>query len=192
MPTYRICTLVGVCIGSLACSPYTPKPRGYFRIEPPAPVYVTLSPGHLPCTFHVSTLTTVEPLPPNAPAGWINLSYPTLEAKIYCSYLPVTPSTLGRVMNESRALVSRQAKDVRKIREQAYEHPAEGVYALLYESDDASASPIQFVLTDSVANVFRGALLYNRVSNADSLAPVTHYLKADVMELIRSFHWKKS
>ena len=42
-----------VCGGLLAlcvsCTEYTPKPRGYFRIEPPAPSYQALPVGDLPC-----------------------------------------------------------------------------------------------------------------------------------------------
>ena len=57
--------------------------------------------------------------------------------------------------------------------------------------DGESASPLQFMLTDSVSRFFRGALYYDCVPNADSLAPVTRYLKQDVVELIQSFNWKK-
>jgi hypothetical protein len=46
------------------------------------------------------------------------------------------------------------------------------------------------MLTDSVSRFFRGALLYDCAPNADSLAPVTRYLQADIMELIQSFRWK--
>ena len=38
---------------------------------------------------------------------------------------------------------------------------------------------------------FRGALYYDCIPNADSLAPVTRYLKQDIVELIQSFEWKK-
>jgi gliding motility-associated lipoprotein GldD len=181
--------VVGIC-SAISCSQYTPKPRGYFRIEPPAPVYAAFAPDSLPYIFNVSSLATVEIPPAGSPGGGINLSYPALEAKIYCSYLPVSPSTLGLIMDESYALISRQAKNARSITEQVYENPEGRVYASLYELDGSSASPVQFTLTDSVGNFFRGILMYDRIPNADSLAPVTQYLKADIMELIQSFSWK--
>ena len=81
-----------VCGGLLAlcvsCTEYTPKPRGYFRIEPPAPSYHALPVGDLPYTFRLSRWAEVELPPVGNPAGWINLSYPQLNVKLYCSYCP--------------------------------------------------------------------------------------------------------
>lgn len=180
-----------VLLVCFSCTEYTPKPRGYFRIEPEAPRYVALPLDHLPYTFKVSQLVTLCLPPADSPAGWINLSYPSLGVKIYCSYLPVTASTLSAADAECRVLVSRGAKGVSTIREEAYSNPEEQVYGSLFFVDGASASPVQFMLTDSVANFFRGALYYDCVPNADSLAPVTHYLREDIIELIQSFNWKK-
>jgi gliding motility-associated lipoprotein GldD len=150
-----------------------------------------LPPDSLPFFFHVSSLANVELPPAGSPAGWLTLSYPALNVAIYCSYLPLEPSTREEVFRESHSLVLRQARNVQSVNVQFYSNSQEKVYALLYESDGAAASPVQFTLTDSVRNFFRGALLYNTPSNADSLAPVTRYLKADIMELIQTFRWKK-
>ena len=177
-------------IGS-SCADYTPKPRGYFRIEPPAARYQVLSLDSLPYSFNVSQLATVELPEAGSPEGWINLSYPSLGVKIYCSYLPVTRATLPVAENESRSLVARQIKQAEAVKEQAYSNPEERVYGSLFLLDGEAASPVQFMLTDSVSNFFRGALYYDCVPNADSLAPVTDYLRKDIIELIQSFTWKK-
>lgn len=180
--------LLALCV---SCTEYTPKPRGYFRIEPPAPSYQALPVGDLPYTFRLSRWAEVELPPAGNPAGWINLSYPQLNVKLYCSYFPVTPATLGRAEEECRALVVRQAKYPERIKVQAYSHPEASVYGSLFMLDGESASPLQFMLTDSVSRFFRGALYYDCIPNADSLAPVTRYLKQDIVELIQSFKWKK-
>ena len=180
--------LLALCV---ACTEYTPKPRGYFRIEPETPHYQLFSPDNLPCSFNVSQLVTVELPDKEQPVGWVNLFYPTLNVKIYCSYLPVTPATLKKAEDECRMFVSRQTKQVEAVREQAYSNPDERVYGSLFFLDDESASPIQFLLTDSAAHFFRGALYYDCIPNADSLAPVTQYLKQDIIELIQSFSWKE-
>lgn len=180
--------LTGLCF---SCLEYTPKPRGYFRIEPPVSSYRQLPLDDLPYTFQISSLAEVELPPVGDPAGWINISYPSLSAKIYCSYLPVQPATLGVAMNESRELVVRQAQNAHSIAEQAYSNPEKQVYGYLYQLDGASVSPIQFTLTDSVSRFFRGSLLYDHRPNSDSIAPVTHYLKDDIMELIQSFNWRE-
>lgn len=180
-------TLLLLCI---SCVEYTPKPRGYFRIEPGAHTFTDLPLDDLPYTFRVSRLATVELPPHGSPEGWINLSYPALGVKIYCSYLPVTSSTLERAEEESRSLVLRQAKNAAAIKEQAYSNPDNRVYGSLYLLDGESASPVQFMLTDSTSHFFRGALYYDCRPNADSLAPVTDYLRTDIIELIQSFSWK--
>jgi gliding motility-associated lipoprotein GldD len=118
------------------------------------------------------------------------LSYPAFGAKIYCSFLAIQPSTLGVAMEESHRLVARQSQNAHSITEQTYNNPEKQVYAYVYQLDGASVSPIQFTLTDSMSNFFRGSLLYDRRPNGDSIAPVTHYLKNDIIELIQSFNWK--
>jgi gliding motility-associated lipoprotein GldD len=188
----RLAILIGILLlrVCLSCSEYTPKPRGYLRIEPPAPSYRTLSLDELPYTFTISSLSEVELPPAGDPAGWINVSYPALGAKVYCSYLTIQPSTLGIAMEESRRLVARQSQNAHSITEQAYNNPEKRVYAYLYQLDGVSVSPIQFTLTDSTARFFRGSLLYDWRPNGDSIAPVTQYLKNDIIELIQSFNWK--
>lgn len=180
--------LLSVC---MSCTEYTPKPRGYFRIEPPLSSYRALPIEDLPYTFFLSKWAEVELPPVGDPAGWINLSYPALNVKLYCSYLPITPATLGRAEEESRSLVLRQAKYPDRIKVQEYSNPNAAVYGTLFLLDGESASPVQFMLTDSVSRFFRGALYYDCLPNADSLAPVTDYLKQDIIELIQSFSWKK-
>ena len=141
--------------------------------------------------FRLSRWAEVELPPVGNPAGWINLSYPQLNVKLYCSYFPITPATLGRAEEECRALVVRQSKYPERIKMQAYSNPEASVYGSLFMLDGESASPLQFMLTDSVSHFFRGALYYDCIPNADSLAPVTRYLKQNIVELIQSFEWKK-
>ncbi|MDR1623513.1 MAG: gliding motility protein GldD [Tannerellaceae bacterium] len=186
----RLAILICALLLSLSCSEYTPKPRGYLRIEPPVPSYRALPLDELPYTFNISSLPEIELPPAGDPAGWINLSYPVLDAKIYCSYLSIQPSTLSVVMEESRKLVARQSPNAHSITEQAYNNPEKRVYAYVYQLDGASVSPIQFTLTDSMSNFFRGSLFYGQRPNGDSIGPVTHYLKNDIIELIQSFNWK--
>ncbi|MDR0430303.1 MAG: gliding motility protein GldD [Tannerellaceae bacterium] len=187
--------LTGICFLSLclyvSCAEYTPKPRGYFRIEPPTQSYQSLPLDDLPYMFSVSSGVVVELPPIGDPAGWINLSYPSLGAKIYCSYLKITPATIETVLEESRLLVARQSQNAHSITEQSYSNPDEKVYACLYQLDDTSVSPIQFTLTDSLSNFFRGSLLYDYRPNADSITPVTEYIRQDIIEIVQSFSWKK-
>ena len=173
------------CVGSGS----TPKPRGFYRIELPQAQYMDFSLVDLPCAFNVSHLVTVELPPMETSDNWINLTYPTLNATIYCSYHPIVPDSLSIMEEEFRELVARNARNANAITEQMYVNPDNQVYGVLFLTDGETASPVRFMLTDSISKVFLGALYYECKLNVDSLAPVTQYLNENVIELIQSFHW---
>lgn len=179
--------LLGLCV---ACVDYAPKPRGYMRIEPGVPHYAPLPLDDLPYQFDISRLTAVELPPVGSPEGWINIAYPSLNARIYCSYLPITQNKFAEVERETLSLLSRQSK-AEGVLEKTYENADEKVYGSLFVLEGEAVSPIQFMLTDSVSRFFRGALYYEMRPNADSLAPVTRYLQEDIIELIQTFRWKE-
>lgn len=183
------CGLAGLL---LSCTEYTPKPRGYVRIEPAPAQYVLLSAASLPYSFHLSRLASVELPPPGDSVGWIHLDYPAFGAKIYGTYLSVTPATWPVAEEESRSLVARQARQAASITEKVYENPEHHVYGSLFLIEGETASPIQFMLTDSISCFFRGALYYDCRPNPDSLAPVTRYLYEDILQIIQTFNWKKA
>ncbi|MGM9760084.1 MAG: gliding motility protein GldD [Parabacteroides sp.] len=183
--------VIGLCsLWGIACTPdYTPKPRGYMRIEPPQASYVQLAADSLPFSFDRSQETILSFLPSPVHEEWFNLDYPALQATLYCSCFPVTPRTLSRAVAESRHLVEQQLKANVRIREKIYIDPDQRVFASLFLLDGETSSPIQFLLTDSTSRFFRGALYYDCAPAADSLAPVTDYLLQDILALIQSFRW---
>jgi gliding motility-associated lipoprotein GldD len=184
--------LVLLFAGAVSCTNIvsTPKPRGFYRIELPIPQYMDFSLNDLPFSFNVSQLVTVELPPVETSANWINLAYPALNVKIYCSYQTITPFDLSLLEDECRDLVTRNAKNANAITEHTYENPDFKVFGMLFRIDGETASPFQFMLTDSATHFFRGALYYECQFNIDSVAPVTQYLNENVIELIQSFHWK--
>lgn len=186
-PFYPLLILLLSC---LSCAEYSPKPRGYVRIEPPSAQYTDLTVNDLPYSFRVSLHSTVELPPENDTLNWINISYPTLGAKVYCNFLSIDTASLAEAEAESRLLVSRQSQRADVITEKEYTDPEQQVYATLFLLDGESVAPVQFMLTDRYSRFFRGALYYDRKPNADSLAPVTDYLQKDIIELIQSFNWK--
>ena len=174
-------TGIGTCLLVSACTEsYTPKPRGYFRIEPEQAIYRPLPSSALPYTFEVSAKVKADTLPGrNITNGWLTLHYPEMNATLYCSYLQAG----GKVLDDALS-------DIEDIQEKSYQHPQNQVYGSLYLLKGDCASPIQFVLTDSVSRFFRGALYYNFTPKADSIAPVTDYLRKDIIHLIETFHWR--
>ncbi|MDR1408601.1 MAG: gliding motility protein GldD, partial [Tannerella sp.] len=113
-----------------------------------------------------------------------------LQARIYCSYRVITPHTLPLVEKECRELLGRTVRNASAITEQSYENPDMHIYGTLFQVEGETASPIQFMLTDSARHFFRGALYYRCRVDVDSLAPVNMYLRDDIVELVQSFRWK--
>ena len=99
---------LGICC--ISCVEYTPKPRGYVRIEPSKAQYKPLDLSYLPFNFDVSQTAVIEVPDQKKGVTGLNISYPELEAKLYCSYLPITPASLVTVETESRSFVARLIK----------------------------------------------------------------------------------
>ena len=89
---------LGICC--ISCVEYTPKPRGYVRIEPSKAQYKPLDLSYLPFNFDVSQTAVIEVPDQKKGVTGLNISYPELEAKLYCSYLPITPASLVTVETE--------------------------------------------------------------------------------------------
>ena len=189
----RMCNAIWILIGLgsllVSCVDYSPKPRGYLRIDLQEPVYVSYSDTRFPFSFHVSDQVSVSLSTENT-LSWLDLFYPALNARVYCGYSSIRKGNLTGLVDESRLLVGRSARDVRDVLERDYEDPERAVYGSLFLLGDQSASPVQFYLTDSIQHFFRGALYFDHVVPSDSLKPVVDYLTHDVIELMESFNWK--
>jgi gliding motility-associated lipoprotein GldD len=161
-----------------ACSPPTPKPFGYLRIDPPEAGYILVTEPNLPFTFHISEAAELYHL---------NIIYPDYGATFFCDFLNDV-GRLRQVEADCRHLVTLHT--VERFSEHTFSDPEVSVHATLFLLDGNSPTPIRFYLTDSVSRIFHGALLYDTPPNADSLAPVTAFLTKDIIELIQSFRWR--
>ena len=177
---------------------YTPRPYGYYRITTPDTAYVDfsttcLSPltGELegaPYTFALSRNAVVQPRTDVSEPYWINIYYPALDATIYCSYKPVQ-NNLRELTNDALEFVYRNASFATAIPEQEYAHPEASVYGVLFDLEGNTASSCQFFVTDSTHHFFRASVYCNCPPNADSLAPVYNYLRADIIKMVETFEW---
>lgn len=173
-----------------SCSHPVPKPFGYYRIELPEHQY-RLFEQFLPFSFDISSDAVIEILPDSTSGEWFNISYPNLNAKLYCSFLPINPSQLNEVSEDSRKFVYRHVIKADAINERQFSNSDNHVYGTLYLLEGNVASPLQFVLTDSVAHFLRASLLFNNIPNQDSITPVLDYIKEDVEQLMESFRWRE-
>ena len=179
-----------ILLGS--CSHSVPKSHGYHRIELPEHQYEQLKFKQYPYfNFDISTNAAIEILPDTTVGEWFNISYPNFNAKLHCTFLPITPSQLNEVSEDSRKFVYRHVTRANAINERLFSNPDYRVYGVLYHLEGNVASPLQFVLTDSISNFFRASLLFNNTPNQDSIAPVLNYIKEDMEQFMESFRWGK-
>ena len=181
--------IIITCLLYAACTHYSPKPTGYFRIDLPEPTYHWLEfPGF---GFYISEQAQMIKIPSPGDGEFFNLAYPHWNAQIYCSYLPIKNDNFTQLSEESRKFVYLHTIKADAIREQPFENSEYKVYGTLYTIRGNVASPTQFVLTDSVRSFFRGALYFDNIPNQDSIAPVLDYINNDIQVLMESFRWKR-
>jgi gliding motility-associated lipoprotein GldD len=171
---------------------YSPKPRGYYRIDLPEHEYRTFD-STFPYTFEYPVYAVIRGDSSRlAEPYWINILYPRFHAELHLSY-KVINRNLSQYLEDSRTLVNKHIQKANAISQQEFLNPRQRVFGLTYSirGSDA-ASPFQFYLTDSTRNFVRGALYFNLVPNNDSLAPVIDFLKEDIGHMIGTFRWKKS
>ena len=166
---------------------YTPRPYGYYRITTPDTAYVDFN-SSFPYTFALSRNAVVQPRTDVSEPYWINIYYPALDATIYCSYKPVQ-NNLRELTNDALEFVYRNASFATAIPEQEYAHPEASVYGVLFDLEGNTASSCQFFVTDSTRHFFRASVYCNCPPNADSLAPVYNYLRADIIKMVETFEW---
>jgi len=177
----------------IACQEnYTPKSRGYCRIDLPDHLYQPFD-TNFPYTFEYSksAMVVTESERFRAPY-WMNINYPDFNGTVYISYLPVN-NNLTQLMEDSRTFVMKLIPKVNAIDERVVLSRQNNVYGIIYEIAGVdAASTYQFFLTDSVNNFVRGSLYFNNVPNNDSLQPVISFIREDMEHLIRTFQWKEN
>lgn len=170
---------------------YTPKPRGYFRIDLPDNQYQPFQ-SNCPFSFEYSKFSKANVYQGNQVENcWYNINYPKFNATIHLSYSPLkNKADLEMQLSNSRTLVYKHTVKADGIEEIPISYESKRVYGLLYNLSGNSASQAQFYLTDSSKHFLRCALYFNSSPNADSLAPVLNYINNDIDKFIQSFHWK--
>ncbi len=169
---------------------YTPKPKGYYRIELPSHSYVLFD-TTFPYQFEYARIAVVLPdKNEHSEPYWANIIYPSLNAVIYISY-KTGNQNIEDLINDSKTFVSGQIKKAEDIIEYHIHDTINKVYGTSYDIIGSDvACPYQFWLTDKEAHFFRAALYFNHTPNNDSLQPVINYIKKDILHLINTFEWK--
>jgi len=172
-------------------SSYTPKPKGYPRLDLPAFAYQPLQEIH-PYQFEYSKSAVILPDTfARAEPHWIFISYPTLNASIQITYkaLGTTSTQLSKLIGDAYKLVAAHQVKASGVKEQVLKSKT-GKTVVLFEIDGDVASPAQFFSTDTTQHYLRGALYLGTADQQDSLRPVVDYLRQDMMHLLNTLKWR--
>jgi gliding motility-associated lipoprotein GldD len=179
-----LCVIISSC-----AEDYSPKPRGYFRIDFPEKSYQSFE-KDCPFTFEYPLYATIVPYKKSDTVTcWNNIAYNQFYAQLHMSYFELT-NNLDQHIEDSRTLTYMHTVKADAINPQLFNHPDKQVYGIYYKLKGDAASQIQFHLTDSVNHFIRGGLYFNCTPNNDSLAPVLDFIAEDIMHMMETFEWK--
>ena len=193
---FRVLTAIMIVSTFVSCGGsdnYTPKPKGYMRVDLPAKNYELYDTAALPFAFERPTLAEVELKKNERRLKWVDIKYPELNGVIFLSYIPIksTEDLTGQV-DTSYQLLSKHFGFASGVDERQYVDIPNKVYATTYRLQGQNvASTYQFWATDSIRHFLRGSLYIDCVPNNDSLAPVLEYLQADLDHLLETLKWKE-
>lgn len=186
---------LALLLSGAGCTPdYTPRPRGWNRIDLPRPAYQSLRSAH-PYTFEISRyareLRDSSGFAVNKP-HWININYPRFQATIQLTYedLRGRPGALQSLIADARKLTSKHEVKASGIREQVLQTET-GLTADVFDLSGEVPSQFQFYVTDSTHHFLRGALYFRTAVANDSLRPVIDFIRVDAVHLLNTLRFKK-
>ncbi len=179
----------------LSCnSDYTPKPRGYFKINFPKKQYRSFNQPGYPYAFEYPVYaevvrdssffgdTTENP-------WWINVDFPQFNGRVYISYKEIGKNKFEKLINDSYKLTNKNTVKAYSIDDSLITNP-NNVHGIFFKVGGEVATANQFLLTDTAKHFLRGALYFDATPNEDSLGIVNRFLIEDVRHLINTFRWK--
>jgi gliding motility-associated lipoprotein GldD len=194
MKYYPYTILLGLSLLLSCNSTFTPKRRGYFRIDFPPHQYQTFDRPGFPYSFDYPVYATVirdssffDSVPENP--YWINIDFPRFAARIYISYKQIGPNSFDKLRDDAFKMTYKHTAKASSIDQTVIQTP-NGIGGIFFHVGGNAATAQQFYLTDTSRHFLRGALYFDTTPNEDSLSTVNHFLQQDLTHLINSFRWK--
>jgi len=191
-----IVMVYGLWIMVSSCnSTYTPKPKGYYKIDFPEKKYQVFDQAGYPYSFEypvyakvVKDSTFFGDATENP--WWINIDFPRFAGRIYVSYKEIGRYNLDTLIKQTFDLTGKHTSKAFSIEDTLIATPNH-IHGVFFTVGGDVATANQFFLTDSTKHFLRGALYFDATPNADSLGIVNRFLLEDMKHLINTFRWKK-
>ena len=184
--------LFGLFLLLYSCSgdSYSPKPKGYYKIDFPKKAYQTFDKG---CAYSFAYPVYAEMVPEGNRAAepcWYNLYFKQFNGRLHMTYYDVrSKGEYEGLVEDARTFAFKHTVKANAIDQKLISYPDKKVYGIYYAIEGNTASSVQFFLTDSVKHYFRGALYFNERPQYDSIQPVVNFIKKDIDQLISTFKW---
>ena len=173
-----------------------PKPRAYPKVVYPVKAYAPFDKRYCNFTFDLPTYAVIEhdtTFFDERPKSdcWFNILIPQLNAKIYCSYYPITSrKDFDELVKDAFDMTNKHNIKASYIDEAPVHRQADRVHGVIFNVEGPAASSYQFFLTDSTRNFLRGALYFNTQARPDSLAPVVDFVRKDLNRMVGTLKWE--
>ncbi len=185
MKSLKTIIILSVILSGCVSDPIA-RPDGFMRIGMPEKTY---SPFQVEgCPFSSSLNSSAKILYKDSANCWIDIVYPTLLSTIQLTYKPVE-NNLQELFLDAQKLAYKHTVKATGMREQVFAYDSSRVYGMYYEMSGASATTTQFYATDSTQHFIRGVLYHYSTPNPDSLAPVTSFMRQEMLEFISNLSW---
>lgn len=192
---------------------FTPRERGYFRIDLPGHAYRPFEEPGFPYTFEYPVYAGIQrdssylDENPDNPY-WINVDFPQFNGRIYLSYKSIGGVSVYKVNRGGRGYTDSVVRNTFEgLRDEAYRmtfkhtlkasgisdsvfQTSGGVSGVFFRVEGDAATARQFYATDSNRHFLRGALYFDTTPNADSLSVVNDHLERDLLHLIETLRWR--
>jgi gliding motility-associated lipoprotein GldD len=193
-------------------STYTPKPRGYYKIEFPERAYRPFDTVGYPYSFEYPVYATITKdsslFEDNYDNNfWINVDFPQFNGRVYLSYKTIggysvykvktengykdstVKNTFDGLRDEAFRMTFKHSLKASGIEDSAFVNP-QGIHGVYFKVEGNAATSKQFFLTDSTKHFLRGALYFDTAPNSDSLSVVNDFIEKDMQYLISTLKWK--
>ncbi len=172
-----------------------PKPRAFPKVTFPEKNYQTFNEEYCQFTFEFPTYAEIQQDKAHLEKEdisdcWFDIYFPDFNCRLHCSYYEIgRVKTLDELKSDAFELMDWHNKKANYIDELKIER-SESVQGFAFDIEGPAASPFQFYLTDNKKHFLRSSMYFNTEARPDSLAPITNFIKKDLIKMIDTFEWQ--
>jgi gliding motility-associated lipoprotein GldD len=190
--TWIVCLLLISVLWSCSGN-YTPRPRGYLRIDLPEKQYRAFD-SVFPYAFDYPVYCQIVADSFDRKQDMkhrFNMVFNDINGTIHMTYVSLKSTSLDTLIEESVDFVYRHTPKATTIIKTQVNNPESRVFGTIFSIHGKNvASTCQFYVTDSLNHFLRGSLYFRAAPDNDSLKPVVDYVRKDIDQMIKTLHWK--